>query len=64
MRKVFSSGVTFLITVSNGEFGWSDFVKSLQGTRKLPVKKMIGGEVLLAGKLDGKWGGMYIKKEK
>lgn len=64
MRKVFSSGVTFLITVTNGKFGWSDFVKSLQGTRKLPVKKMIGGEVLLAGKLDGKWGGMYIKKEK
>lgn len=28
----------------------------------MPVKKLIGGEVLLAGKLSGKWGGMYISK--
>lgn len=64
IRTVFSAGVKFYISISNGKLSWSDFVKSLQGTKKMPVKKLIGGEVLLAGKLENKWGGMYIKKEK
>ncbi len=28
----------------------------------MPIKKLIGGEALLAGKLESHWGGMYIKK--
>lgn len=60
-RKVFSSGVKLDITISNGS-SLSDFMKSIQGSRNLPIKKIIGGEVLLAGKLNGTWGGMFIKK--
>jgi len=62
LRKVFSSGVKILISISHANFSWGDVLKSVQGTQKLPVKKLIGGEVLLAGKLNGKWGGMYIEK--
>lgn len=61
-RKVFSSGVKFYVSITNNQFGWSDFLKSVQGTRNIPVKKLVGGEVLLAGKLGGQWGGMFIKK--
>lgn len=28
----------------------------------MPIKKLIGGEDLLAWKLESHWGGMYIKK--
>lgn len=63
-RKVFNSGTKFYITFSNLSFGWSDLIKSIKETQDIPIKKLCGGEVLLAGKLDGKWGGMYIKKEK
>lgn len=28
----------------------------------MPIKKLIGDEALLAGKLESHWGGMYIKK--
>ena len=28
----------------------------------MPIKKLIGGEALLAGRLENHWGGMYIKK--
>lgn len=61
-RKVFSSGVKFVIRFSNGHFGWSDLMKSINSTQNLPIKKLVGGEVLLAGKLNGNRGGMYIRK--
>ena len=62
MRKVFDSGVLLYISISNGGT-WKNFLETIRGYRNMPVKKLIGGEVLLAGKLNNKWGGMFIKKE-
>jgi hypothetical protein len=33
------------------------------GTKSLPVKHLVKGRVILAGKHDGKWGGMIISKK-
>ena len=35
----------------------------MNGLKSLPVKRMKGGEVILAGKLENRWGGMIIKKK-
>lgn len=45
-----------------GSSFWSTVLASVKSTYKMPIKKLIGGEVLLAGKLGSHWGGMYIKK--
>lgn len=62
IRKVFNSGAKFTLSYSVGASAWSTVLSSIKSTYKMPVKKLIGGEVLLAGKLSGKWGGMYISK--
>lgn len=50
------------ITYTPGSSFWSTVLASVKSTYKMPIKKLIGGEVLLAGKLGSHWGGMYIKK--
>lgn len=62
-RKVFSSGTKLTLSYSVGASAWSTLLESIKNTYSMPVKKLIGGEVLLAGKLSGKWGGMYISKK-
>lgn len=62
-RKVFNSGTKFTLSYSLGASVWSTLLASIKNTYSMPVKKLIGGEVLLAGKLSGKWGGMYISKK-
>lgn len=62
-RKVFNSGEKITLSYSVGASAWSTLMSSIKSTAKMPVKNLIGGEVLLAGKLSGKWGGMYISKK-
>lgn len=62
IRKVFNSGAKITLSYFWGASAWSTVLSSIKKTDKMPVKKLIGGEVLLAGKLSGKWGGMYISK--
>lgn len=62
IRKVFNSGAKITLSYFWGASAWSTVLSSIKNTDKMPVKKLIGGEVLLAGKLSGKWGGMYISK--
>ena len=61
-RKVFNAGTKLCITYTQGSSFWSTVLASVKSTYKMPIKKLIGGEVLLAGKLGSHWGGMYIKK--
>lgn len=61
-RKVFNAGTKLCITYTPGSSFWSTVLASVKSTYKMPIKKLIGGEVLLAGKLGSHWGGMYIKK--
>lgn len=35
----------------------------MKGIKDVPVKRMLVGKVILAGKIDGKWGGMTIRKK-
>ena len=35
----------------------------MSGVRNLPVKRMKAGQVILAGKINGTWGGMNISKK-
>lgn len=35
----------------------------MSGARSLPVKRMKGGCIILAGKINGTWGGMKISKK-
>lgn len=62
-RKVFNSGTKFTLSYSVGASVWATLMSSVKSTYQMPIKKLIGGEVLLAGKLSGKWGGMYITKK-
>lgn len=62
-RKVFNSGEKITLSYSVGASAWATLLSSIKSTSKMPVKNLIGGEVLLAGKLSGKWGGMYISKK-
>lgn len=55
-RKVFNSGAKFTLSYSSGASVWKTLMSSVKDTYQMPVKKLIGGEVLLAGKLSGKWG--------
>ncbi|MDY6267145.1 MAG: hypothetical protein SPM31_08470 [Prevotella sp.] len=64
IRKVFNSGVKLVFSYHSGTSAWKTVLNSLKDTQKMPVKKLIGGEVLLAGKLNGQWGGMYITQNK
>ena len=34
----------------------------LMGLHELPIKRMKAGEVILAGKINGRWGGLRISK--
>lgn len=63
IRKVFDSGAQVCVSYSLGASIWTNVMNSIKETQKMPVKKIVGGEVLLAGKLSGKWGGMYISKK-
>ena len=47
---------------TSGSSLWSTVLASVKSTYKMPIKKLIGGEALLAGRLGNHWGGMYIKK--
>ena len=38
----------------------TDFIS---GLRSLPIKRMKAGQVILAGKINGTWGGMKISKK-
>lgn len=62
LRKVFDAGSSFTISYNPATTFWSNALTSLKQTKEMPVKRLIGGEVLLAGRLNGKWGGMYIKQ--
>lgn len=61
-RKVFNAGTKLCITYTPGSSFWSTVLASVKSTYKMPIKKLIGGEALLAGKRGSHWGGMYIKK--
>lgn len=65
LRKVFSSGVKFYISsnIISNPTSLKAAIDFMNGLKSLPVKRMKGGEVILAGKLDNRWGGMIIKKK-
>lgn len=64
LRKVFSSGVKFYISsnIISNSTSLKAVIDFMNGLKSLPVKRMKGGEVILAGKLENRWGGMIIKK--
>lgn len=66
VRKVFNAQVKFYISnkmISN-PLSFNALFDFLSGARSLPVKRMVEGQVILAGKINGKWGGMIISKKK
>lgn len=65
LRKVFSSGVKFYISsnIISNSTSLKAVIDFMNGLKSLPVKRMKGGEVILAGKLENRWGGMIIKKK-
>lgn len=65
LRKVFSSGVKFYISsnIISNPISLKAAIDFMNGLRSLPVKRMKGGEVILAGKINNRWGGMIIKKK-
>ncbi|MEY8687357.1 hypothetical protein AB9N12_14905 [Bacteroides sp. AN502(2024)] len=65
VRKVFSSGVKFYVSsdIIKNPFSLKSAIDFMNGLRELPVKRMVAGEVILAGKINNRWGGMIIKKK-
>lgn len=66
LRKVFSSGVQFFITVNLLDLASS--LKSMyrnfyHDLNNAGVSRLVAGEVHLAGKHGGQWGGMTIQKK-
>lgn len=64
LRKVFNSGVKFYVSSNmiNNPLSFKSAWDFINGLRDLPIKRLKGGEVVLAGKLNGNWGGMVIYK--
>lgn len=62
IRKVFDSNVRFVIGYSSSGFAASiqQMFKTLEA---MPVKRLVKGKVLLAGKHENLWGGMTIEKK-
>lgn len=65
IRKVFSSSVNFYIsnTMISNTLSLGSAISFMKGLTNLPVKRMNAGQVILAGKINGKWGGMKISKK-
>lgn len=65
VRKVFNSQVKFYLSnkmISN-PFSFQALYNFMSNVRNLPVKRMKAGQVILAGKINGTWGGMRISKK-
>lgn len=65
IRKVFNSQVKSFISSSmiSNPLLFKALADFMSGVRNLPVKRMKGGQVILAGKIHGTWGGMKISKK-
>lgn len=65
IRKVFNSQVKFFISSSmiSNPLSFKALADFMSGIRNLPVKRMKGGQVILAGKINGTWGGLKISKK-
>lgn len=65
VRKVFSSSVKFFISSSiiSNPISVKAAADLFNGLRSLTVKRMKYGEVILAGKINNRWGGMVITKK-
>ena len=64
IRKVFNSSVKFFISSSilKNPLSFKATYDFLMGLHELPIKRMKAGEVILAGKINGRWGGLRISK--
>lgn len=64
IRKVFNAQTK--IYVSNGivkdPLSYQSVLELFKGSQGLPVKRLVHGKVILAGKLNNRWGGMIITK--
>jgi hypothetical protein len=65
VRKVFDSQVKFFISSSmiSNPLSFKALTDFISGLRSLPIKRMKAGQVILAGKINGTWGGMKISKK-
>lgn len=65
VRKVFNSQVKFFLstTITGNKASLGSLTEFYQGLKGLSSAKLIGGKVILAGKINGQWGGMTIIKE-
>ncbi|MGF0099219.1 hypothetical protein ACQRD6_12970 [Prevotella sp. SGI.027] len=65
IRKVFSSQVKFFISSNmiKHPLSYKALSDFMSGLKSLPIKRMKGGQVILAGKINGTWGGMKISKK-
>lgn len=65
VRKVFNSSVKFFVSSSmlSNPISAKAAYDFMRGLDELPVKKMKGGQVILAGKINNTWGGMKISKK-
>ncbi|WP_278994971.1 hypothetical protein [Prevotella melaninogenica] len=65
VRKVFNSQVKFFLSLDmiKNPFSFKSLFDFMSGVRNLPVKRMKAGQVILAGKINGTWGGMNISKK-
>lgn len=65
VRKVFNSQVKFIVSTSmiSNPLSFKALADFMTGVKNLPVKRMKAGQVILAGKINGTWGGMNISKK-
>lgn len=65
IRKVFNSQVKFFISSSmiNNPLSFKALADFMSGIKNLPIKRLKGGQVILAGKINGTWGGIKISKK-
>lgn len=65
VRKVFNSQVKFFLSSSmiSNPLSFKALFDFMSGIKNLPVKRMKAGQVILAGKINGTWGGMKISKK-
>lgn len=65
IRKIFGKEVRFFIssTTIKDPLSLKALVDFVKGIKNLPVEKLRGGEVILAGKLHDDWGGLVLYKD-
>lgn len=65
LRRVFNASVKFFISSSilRNPISGKAFLDFWKGSTNLPIKRLAGGQVILGGKINNRWGGLVISKK-